>query len=271
MRYQSFLQHLHHQYQTRFQFFPSKKKSEAFIEDMVHLLFPSREDAAISYTQLEARQKQLEATLTDLLTDLNDPNLPVAETVHLFFSALPQVYELLLKDAQAILQFDPAAKSIEEVIVAYPGFYAIAIYRIAHQLHRQQVKWLPRIFSEFAHRQTGIDIHPSAAIGESFFIDHGTGVVIGETTIIGNYVKIYQGVTLGALSVSKNQSDTKRHPTIEDHVIIYSGSTILGGNTTVGHHAVIGGNVWLTQSVDPYAFVHNTTQIELRIKKQKGE
>jgi len=265
MRYHTFLKHLHHQYQTRFAFFPSKIKSEQFIEDMFHLLFPSREEANISFIQLEARQKQLEANLFDLLKDLDTLNEnEVEETVHRFFSGLPSIYEILLKDAQAILLFDPAANSIEEVIVAYPGFYAIAVYRIAHHLLQQKIKWLPRIFTELAHRKTGIDIHPAASIGESFFIDHGTGVVIGETTIIGNHVKIYQGVTLGALSVSKDKANTKRHPTIEDHVIIYAGSTVLGGETLVGHHSVIGGNVWLTKSVPPYSFVHNTIQVELK-------
>lgn len=269
MRYLTFLKHLHQQYQTRFAFFPSKIKSEQFIEDMFHLLFPSREDANISFVQLEARQKQLEANLTDLLQDLNSPELQVEEIVHLFFSNLPQLYEILLKDAQAILLFDPAANSIEEVIVAYPGFYAIAVYRIAHHLLNQKVKWLPRIFTEHAHSKTGIDIHPAAMIGESFFIDHGTGVVIGETTIIGNHVKIYQGVTLGALSVSKDKANTKRHPTIEDHVIIYAGSTVLGGETVIGHHSIIGGNVWLTKSIAPHSFVHNTIQVELKANPPK--
>ena len=269
MRYLYFLKHLHQQYQTRFAYFPSKIKSERFIENMFHLLFPSREDANISFVQLEARQKQLEADLSDLLQDLNAPELQVSEVVPLFFSNLPHLYEILLKDAQAILLFDPAANSIEEVIVAYPGFYAIAVYRIAHYLLQQKVKWLPRIFTEHAHRETGIDIHPGATIGESFFIDHGTGVVIGETTIIGNHVKIYQGVTLGALSVSKDKANTKRHPTIEDHVIIYAGSTVLGGETIIGHHSIIGGNVWLTKSIAPHSFVHNTIQVEMKANPPK--
>ncbi|OWY18201.1 serine acetyltransferase [Sphingobacteriales bacterium UPWRP_1] len=267
MQNPDFLRHLHEQYQSHFTYFPSKRKSEKFIDDMFHFLFPSREDAHISFPQLEARQKQLAADLWDLLAQLSPDEELNAQIVDQFFHHLPHIYAKLLKDADAILQFDPAANSIEEVIVAYPGFYAIAVYRIAHHLLQQQVKWLPRIFSEHAHRKTGIDIHPGAQIGESFFIDHGTGVVIGETTIIGNEVKIYQGVTLGALSVSKDKANTKRHPTIEDHVIIYSGTTILGGNTVVGHHSVIGGNVWLTESVAPYSFVHNTTQVEHRVKK----
>lgn len=262
-----FLRHLHEQYQNHFTYFPSKRKSEQFIDDVFHFLFPSREDAHISFQQLEARQKQLSADLSDLLLQLSSSDAVNAETVQHFFQHLPHIYAQLLKDADAILHFDPAANSIEEVIVAYPGFYAIAVYRIAHHLLQLNVKWLPRIFSEHAHRKTGIDIHPGAQIGESFFIDHGTGVVIGETCVIGNEVKIYQGVTLGALSVSKDKANTKRHPTIENQVIIYSGTTILGGNTVVGHHSVIGGNVWLTESVAPYSFVHNTTQVEHRVKK----
>nr|WP_246202660.1 serine O-acetyltransferase EpsC [Fulvivirga lutimaris] len=161
---------------------------------------------------------------------------------------------------------DPAAKSKVEVIKTYPGFYAIAAHRIAHEFQKYNLTLIPRIISEHAHSHTGIDIHPCAQIGEHFCIDHGTGVVIGETTIIGDYVKIYQGVTLGALSVRKEDAKTKRHPTIENNVIIYSGATILGGKTEVGQGSIIGGNVWLTKSVPPnsrlsYSEAINKTQI----------
>ncbi|MBC7868312.1 MAG: serine acetyltransferase, partial [Gloeobacteraceae cyanobacterium ES-bin-316] len=176
------------------------------------------------------------------------------------------VYNALLKDAEAILQFDPAAESIEEVLVAYPGFYATAIYRLSNILWKQGVKILPRVFAEYAHSKTGIDIHPGAAIGSSFFIDHGTGIVIGETTIIGNNVKIYQGVTLGALSVNKHLAKSKRHPTIEDNVVIYSGATILGGETVIGKNSVIGGNVWLTNSVLPQSIVYHKSEVTIRDK-----
>ncbi|MEJ2006513.1 MAG: serine acetyltransferase, partial [Cyclobacteriaceae bacterium] len=166
-----------------------------------------------------------------------------------FFDSLPSIYKSIQMDIQAMYEGDPAARSTDEVIRAYPGFYAISAYRIAHRLTELNVETIPRMITEHAHDVTGIDIHPSAEIGEYFCIDHGTGVVIGETTHIGNHVKIYQGVTLGALSVSKADASTKRHPTIEDNVVLYAGATILGGNTVVGAGSVIGGNVWLTQSV----------------------
>ena len=166
-----------------------------------------------------------------------------------FFDSLPAVYEKLNEDVTAMYEGDPAAKSRSEVIQTYPGFYAIAAYRIAHQLHLLGVKGIPRVITEHAHSKTGIDIHPSATIGNHFCIDHGTGVVIGETAVIGDHVKIYQGVTLGALSVSKDDAVKKRHPTLEDHVVVYAGATILGGETVIGRNSVVGGNVWLTRSV----------------------
>jgi len=171
--------------------------------------------------------------------------------------SLPQIRAQLFLDVQAALDGDPAAKSAAEVIVAYPGLVAISTHRLAHFLYQHGVPLLPRIMSEYIHHQTGIDIHPGATIGNSFFIDHGTGVVIGETTVIGDHVKIYQGVTLGALSVKKGLAREKRHPTIEDRVTIYAGATILGGETVIGHDSVIGGNVWLTQSVPPFSRVYN--------------
>ena len=172
-----------------------------------------------------------------------------------FLRRIPELRVLLGKDVRAAYQGDPAAKGCDEIILSYPGLYALTVHRIAHQLFVQKVPLLPRMMSEYAHGMTGIDIHPGARIGESFFIDHGTGVVIGETTEIGNRVRIYQGVTLGALSVPKGEVEglryTKRHPTIEDDVIIYSGATILGGETVIGARSVIGGNVWLTGPVPP--------------------
>jgi serine O-acetyltransferase len=168
---------------------------------------------------------------------------------------LPRLREALAKDVRASYEDDPAAKGYDEIIFSYPGLYAITVYRVAHLLLQQRVPLIPRIMTEYAHNLTGIDIHPGAKIGEGFFIDHGTGVVIGETTEIGNWVRLYQGVTLGALSVPSNAVEKlrnrKRHPTIEDDVIIYSGATILGGQTVIGARSVIGGNVWLTESVPP--------------------
>jgi serine O-acetyltransferase len=166
------------------------------------------------------------------------------------------------RDVNAAFRGDPAARSPEEVILSYPGVAAILVYRIAHELWVREVAMIPRMMSEYIHGKTGIDIHPGARIGDSFFIDHGTGVVIGETTIIGDNVKLYQGVTLGALSVRKERAKTKRHPTIEDEVTIYAGATILGGNTVVGRCSIIGGNVWLTESVPPGSRIyHNPSQV----------
>ena len=181
-----------------------------------------------------------------------------------FLHKLPELRTTLAKDIRAALEGDPAAKGYDEIIFSYPGIRAITIYRIAHELHRLNIPLMPRIMTEYAHSRTGIDIHPGAQIGESFFIDHGTGVVIGETCVIGNRVRIYQGVTLGAISLSKAEvkklRSKKRHPSIEDDVIIYANATILGGDTVVGARSVIGGNVWLTHSLPP-----NT---EVFIKKQ---
>ncbi len=172
-----------------------------------------------------------------------------------FIETLPAISRMLATDIQAALDGDPAAKGPDEVIFSYPGLLAISIYRMAHELHQLAVPVLPRIMTEYAHSRTGIDIHPGADIGKSFFIDHGTGVVIGETTIIGDRVRIYQGVTLGALSLPRDAGEryrnVKRHPTIEDDVIVYANSTILGGDTVIGSGSVIGGNIWITESVPP--------------------
>ncbi|MDH3555581.1 MAG: serine O-acetyltransferase EpsC [Syntrophobacteria bacterium] len=170
-----------------------------------------------------------------------------------FLERLPEIRKILTTDVHAAYQGDPAAKTIDEVVISYPGVLAITVHRIAHQLRRQDIPLLPRMMSEYAHSITGIDIHPGATIGSSFFIDHGTGVVIGETTEIGEWVRIYQGVTLGALSLPKEEVEqlryAKRHPTIEDDVTIYAGATILGGETVIGRSSVIGGSVWITSSV----------------------
>ena len=173
-----------------------------------------------------------------------------------FFKSIPRLRELLVEDVQAAYDGDPAAKSLDEIIFSYPGIFAITTYRIAHELHIQGIPMISRIMTEYAHGLTGIDIHPGARIGRSFFIDHGTGVVIGETTEIGDRVRLYQGVTLGALSVPKDGTGPsmrgrKRHPTIEDDVTIYAGATILGGETVIGRGSIIGGNVWLVESVPP--------------------
>jgi serine O-acetyltransferase len=188
--------------------------------------------------------------------------------VESFFEELPVIRRALSLDMQANFRGDPAAKSFEEVILSYPGFRAITVHRLAHYFWKAQVPLIPRMMSEMVHGNTGIDIHPGAEIGESFFIDHGTGVVIGETTVIGSNVKLYQGVTLGALSVKKEEGSRKRHPTIEDDVTIYSNATILGGETVIGRGSMIGGNVWITKSVPPGTTVY--TGAGERISRQTG-
>ena len=174
-----------------------------------------------------------------------------------FLEKLPDIREMTLLDVKAAMKGDPAAKSREEVILSYPGLEAITVHRMAHEIHKMGIPLIPRMMNEHIHRKTGVDIHPGAVIGESFFIDHATGVVIGETSVIGKNVKIYQGVTLGALSVKKKDAGVKRHPTLENNVTIYAGATILGGNTTIGRNTVIGGNVWITSSIPADSVVYN--------------
>ena len=194
------------------------------------------------------------------------------EAAQSFGARLPAVHALLQADARALYEGDPAARSVDEVIAAYPGFRAVALYRVAHALHLLDVPLAPRLITELAHRETGIDIHPAARIGAAFAIDHGTGVVIGETAVIGDRVKLYQGVTLGAASVRKSLTDRKRHPTIEDDVVVYANATILGGDTVVGARSVIGGNVWLTHSVPPGSVVTNAAAAErVRPTPEKAE
>ena len=190
------------------------------------------------------------------------PGRDAKEIVDEFVAALPEVRRLVDTDVQAAYDGDPAATSRMEVVMAYPGLYAVTIHRLAHVLYKLKVPIIPRVMSELAHSKTGIDIHPGATIGERFFIDHGTGVVIGETTIIGRNVRLYQGVTLGGLSFEKDSNGAlvkglKRHPNIEDNVVIYANATILGGDTTIGHDSEIGGNVWIKESVPPYSRVYN--------------
>jgi len=195
--------------------------------------------------------------MKDLDGEMNGASdIDAEEITVLFLESIPGVRRMLAKDIQAAYDGDPAAHCIDEIILSYPAVYAITAYRVGHELYKLDVPLLPRMLTELAHSRTGIDIHPGARIGESFFIDHGTGAVIGETTVIGNNVKLYQGVTLGALSFPKDDKGRlirgeKRHPTIEDDVVIYAGATILGGNTVIGEGSIVGGNVWLTESVPP--------------------
>ena len=200
---------------------------------------------------------------SEATTDENDCREQADDIVMQLINKLPSIREIIQTDIQAAYNGDPAAISTEEILLSYPSVTAVCIHRIAHELYKLNVKIIPRIMSEYMHGLTGIDIHPGASIGESFFIDHGTGVVIGETCTIGNNVKIYQGVTLGALSFPLDENGNpikgiKRHPNIEDNVVIYAGATILGGETTIGHDSVMGSNIWVTHSVPPYSRVYNS-------------
>lgn len=244
---------------------PSNAVIAAWAIDLMGSLYPQQikkdfkntEEIATYFTGLKQRLLQL---LQDTKACESCDLQKVADT---FFDDLPLLCQALNKDAHAITEGDPAARDEYEVIRTYPGFLAISFYRIAHKLFELDIPLIPRILTEYAHSKTGIDIHPGAQIGAYFFIDHGTGIVIGETTEIGNYVKLYQGVNLGALSVEKDMQNTKRHPTIEDHVIIYSGATILGGETVVGEGSIIGGNVWLVKSVPKQSKVYHTPTINV--------
>ena len=208
-------------------------------------------------TQQIARAMRHDCKARDLETDFEaEAQLAAVRLLEL----LPDLRRLLADDVQAAYDGDPAAKGLDEIVFCYPGLSAIAVFRIAHELYKMDVPLIPRMMAEYAHGKTGIDIHPGATIGRRFFIDHGTGVVIGETTEIGEGVKIYQGVTLGALSFPKDDQgqivrNAKRHPTIEDEVVIYANATILGGNTVIGHHSVVGSSAWITRSVAPYTTV----------------
>ena len=237
----------------------------AFLDGLLQLLFPSLSERSFgSRSEVEAYALLLRTDLEKILFRIEE-RLPAKpyEIADAYFESLPGLQQQLTDDAAAIEEGDPAAVNVDEVIRTYPGFFAVAVYRLAHQFSRMGVPLLPRVLATYAHTITGIDIHPRANIGARFCIDHGTGVVIGETADIGDNVKVYQGVTLGALSVEKSMANVKRHPTIEDNVIIYAGATILGGKTVVGHNSIIGGNVWLTESVPPFARVYHHPQIKV--------
>lgn len=237
---------------------PDRKVITGIISDVQAFMFPAFSSGACVSERmlLEKIRWELAHQIRRAMRFAGDSDLDPDRVADDFLAAIPGIYSLLLKDIEALYEGDPAATSREEVIVAYPGFFAIVVYRIAHVLYEMRVPIIPRIMTEFVHQKTGIDIHAGAKIGEYFFIDHGTGVVVGETTIIGDHVKLYQGVTLGAKSFEVDADGNpvkgiKRHPNIGSHVVIYANATILGGSTTVGDHCVIGGNVWLTHSVEP--------------------
>lgn len=248
--------------QINSQGFFDKTKMEYFVTKLYQVLFLKQ--TLNTENQISIEFEELHVLLLNLLNNTSNDEVFAEKSTDDFFLALPDIYNTLILDAESILEFDPATESLEEILLSYPGFFATYVYRISHQLWIQKVKILPRVISEYGHSRTGIDIHPGAVIGKHFFIDHGTGIVIGETVVIGNHVKLYQGVTLGALNVSKDKANKKRHPNIEDHVIIYSGATILGGNTTIGRDSIIGGNVWITQNVPSNSLVYNKSEIRIK-------
>lgn len=253
----TFLHHLYHSHQAC-PTCPSPAEVAHFFTSLLGTLFADYTQMSFpTFESFEKHMADLRLELDRIL--LNNPNKGVHDVEKVgeqFFDSLPEIFEKLKQDVSAMYAGDPAAKSESEVIRTYPGFFAVAAYRVAHRLHQLGVQGIPRIITEHAHSKTGIDIHPGARIGRSFCIDHGTGIVIGETAVIGDHVKLYQGVTLGALSVSKEDAEKKRHPTLEDHVVVYAGATILGGETIIGHDSVVGGNVWLTRSVPPHSKIY---------------
>ncbi|MEW5677154.1 serine O-acetyltransferase EpsC [Flavobacterium enshiense] len=249
---------------------PDKQKVVLWTEAVFNWLF-SIGDAYDNYDFFQSKEEELKQELIDLLTNVLDDTAKAQTLVVLLFGRLTEIHAKLEKDLEAVFEFDPAAKSRSEVLVSYPGFFAIAIYRISHELWENKVPVLPRLISEYVHSKTGIDIHPGAKIGERFFIDHGTGIVIGETSVIGNEVKMYQGVTLGALTVSKDKAETKRHPTIGNNVTIYANATILGGATIIGDDSIIGGNVWITNSIPDKSLVYHKSEIIIKSKAKFPE
>jgi len=263
---------------------PSRDAVVDIVKNIEALLFPGffrEEDLDINNMRyltgsrlIRLHERLVEEIFRNLMFDMGDhadegdARGRARDIVWLFMHSLPSIRNILSTDVDALLSGDPAARSREEIILSYPGLRAISVHRVAHFLWQHGVRLIARMMSEYIHGGTGIDIHPGARIGRYFHIDHGTGVVIGETTLIGERVKIYQGVSLGALSVKKEMSEVKRHPTIEDGVTIYAGATILGGETVIGHDSVIGGNVWLIESVPPYSLV--VSEAKVTVKSANG-
>ncbi len=235
-----------------------KKRTEYFTDLLFYTLFDSETEVANNIEILEQTFNELVAL------SCWKHKSPCDKMWESYLESLPIILEKLNLDAQAFIESDPAANSIEEIYLAYPGFYAIAIYRLSHELHKFGFPLVPRLMTEYSHRLTGTDINPGAQIGNSFFIDHATGIVIGETVIIKNNVKIYQGVTLGGLYVNRKLRNVKRHPTVEDNVTIYANATILGGETTIGKNSVVGGNVWITASIPPNTVITHTAQSKIK-------
>lgn len=266
---------------------PSQDRVNELARDCMHLLFPGYfEDSGLTKQEAPAWLRKLLAKIEKrMITEVEkslrfggdlDPRVNARRIVNEWVGWLPEVRRVVQTDVVAALAGDPAARSTEEIILAYPCVLAISLQRLAHVLHRQGVPLLPRMLTEFAHERTGIDLHPGAVIGPHFFIDHGTGVVVGETTRIGAHVKLYQGVTLGAKSIDTDAAGqplrgAKRHPDIEDHVTIYAHATILGGQTRIGAHSVIGANVWLMETVPPHSLVYYAEKNLVIRPRRRGE
>ena len=267
---ENFLKHLQDGYSNR-KYDLDKKKIETFIDDFFRFVFFLELQRCASEDEIANRLQQFKIDFIKILYSVFDDKEKATACGEYFFTKFPEIYKTLEKDAAFALENDPAATSVEEVTFSYLGFYAITIYRLTHELQLEKIPLIPRIWTELAHSKTGIDIHPGAKIGSPFFIDHGTGIVIGETSEIGNGVKIYQGVTLGALSVSKEIANTKRHPTIENGVVIYANATILGGETVIGENSIIGGNVWITDSLPKNSVVFHKGQVTVRNKFPSDE
>ncbi len=239
--------------------------AEHTIHQALGLLFPHyTSEVGCRAGQVRADHEALRGLLREALHLPGLAPSAVDGVVDDLLAALPAVREALLLDAAAMHEGDPAASSVDEVVLAYPGFFAVAVHRVAHHLHGAGVPLFPRVLAELAHRATGIDIHPGAQVGPSFAIDHGTGVVVGETAVLGARVRLYQGVTLGAATVSRRHRHTKRHPTLRDDVVVYANATILGGDTVIGAGSRIGGNVWLTRSVPPGSVVSTSASVDHR-------
>lgn len=252
----NFPNRLHRMTQVFYREVPSQVAARRFVDSLVNLLFPVRDRRGMSLKEMDLRWENLQQDFLHIITPLcSGMDCCCERLTARFFAEIPLIYAGLMKDANLYKSCDPAAYCTEEVILCYPGFYAVMVYRLSHVMHRLDIPVLPRVVSEYAHSQTGIDIHPGATIGPRFYIDHGTGIVIGETTVIGRNVKLYQGVTLGAKSFELDEHGNpvkgiKRHPDIGNHVVVYAGATILGGMTHIGDNCVIGGNVWLTHSIE---------------------
>ncbi len=236
-----------------------RDKTEKFTKFFIETLFDRSSDLIENFPLIESQFKELVSIASNEKLDVN-------MLWDEYSQELPEIVKKINLDAKAFVDNDPASTTIEEVYVAYPGFLAILIYRLSHPLYTKKIPTIPRLMSEFAHRLSGTDINPGAQIGESFFVDHATGTVIGETAIIENNVRIYQGVTLGALHVAKSMQNTKRHPTVKSNVTIYANATILGGETVIGENSIIGGNVWLTSSVPANSVVTHTSEIKIKIQ-----